>query len=147
MGQPQQFGNDDTRKHLEFIQSTVSRMSTASSVAKGWCLTVVTATVGFSVIERSRTGAALAFLATAMFGVLDVRYLREERKFRHLFDHARRGEIECYDMNAAAFADRQSPQHCENCGWASLARSWSVWGFYFPLLVLAVLAGARAFFR
>jgi len=147
VGNLPEYGDEDRRKHLEFIQSVLSRMSTASTVAKGWCLTVVTAAIGFSIIERSRTGAALAFVAAALFGVLDVRYLREERKFRQLFDHARRGEVECYDMDASSFADPDSAQYCDDCRWWSVARSWAVWSFYVPLLLLALVAGARAFFR
>ena len=135
---------DDRRKHLEFIQTVVGRMSTASSLAKGWCLTVATAALGFALTKNSRAVALLGFFAIGLFGFLDARYLREERKFRALYEDAREGRVGVYDMRTATYLDPSSAQFASNCQWRSVLRSWSLSAFYGPLLVVALAVAIRA---
>ena len=63
---------EDRRKHLDFIQAVVTRMSAASSSAKGWLLPVATATYGFALIQHSRAVALLGLAAVVLFMFLDV---------------------------------------------------------------------------
>ncbi len=135
---------DDRRKHLEFIQSVIGRMFTASSLAKGWCLTVATAALGFALTKNSRAVALLGLVAIGLFGLLDARYLREERKFRALYEDAREGRVDVYDMRTATYIDSSSAQFASNCQWRSVLRSWSLSAFYGPLLVVALAVVIRA---
>jgi hypothetical protein len=135
---------EDRRQHLEFIQTVVGRMSTASTLAKGWCLTVATAALGFAVTKNSRGVGLLGGFAIALFGFLDARYLREERKFRALYEDARRGRIERYDMDTRPYVEPANARFASTCQWRSVLQSWSLWAFYGPLLLVAVIVVVRA---
>lgn len=129
---------EDRRKHLEFIQTAIGRMSAASSLAKGWCLTVATAALGFALTKGSRSVALLALLGVGLFAVLDARYLREERKFRALYEGARLRTLDLYDMHTSAYVEKGNDRFDEQCGWYRVIRSWALWGFYGPLLAVGV---------
>jgi hypothetical protein len=129
---------EDLRKHLDFIQTAVGRMAAASSVAKGWCLTVATAAQGYALTKDANTVALLGVIAVAMFGYLDTRYLREERKFRALYEDARRGHVEAYDLRTSAYIDQDDLKYDARCSWSCVLRSWSVWTFYLPLIAVGV---------
>ncbi len=138
---------NDRAKHLEFIQTVVARMAAASGLAKAWCLTVATAALGYAVAKDASHVAWLAAFAVLMFGLLDARYLREERKFRCLYEDARQGRVELFDMRTKTYGDRKDPSYDRGCRWWSVVRSWSQWSFYGPILLVAVLilAGGRNF--
>lgn len=65
-----------------------------------------------------------------LFGLLDSYYLREERLFRCLYDEARTGAIEVYSMKKDAYAARYTRRQ--------VIHSWSVLGFYGPLLLVGL---------
>lgn len=77
---------DDRRKHLEFIQAAVTRMSSASSSTKGWLLPVVTATYGYALSKKAALVALLGITAVALFALIDANYLRQDKAFRKLYD-------------------------------------------------------------
>lgn len=77
---------DDHRKHLEFIQAVVTRMSAASSSAKGWLLPVVTAAYGYAIVKEAGSVALLGVAAVLLFALLDANYLRQEKAYRRLYD-------------------------------------------------------------
>lgn len=124
---------EDQRKHLDFIQSVISRLAASSAAAKGWGLTVATAAFGFSATMATPVVAGLGLVVVCFFGLLDSYYLREERLFRFLYDEARKGRVEVYSMNKDAYAQR--------CTQRQVVFSWSVlWGFYGPLAGVGVAA-------
>jgi hypothetical protein len=122
--------SEDQRKHLDFIQSVIARLASSSSTAKGWGLTVATAAFGFSATKSVPVVAGLGLVVVVFFGLLDSYYLREERLFRCLYDEARTGAIEVYSMKKDAYAER--------CTHRQVIRSWSVLGFYGPLLLVGL---------
>lgn len=77
--------NDD--KPLEFIQNIINRMANNSFILKGWSVTLVAGIIGFS-LTNSVTVAYLAFLPALIFWGLDAYYLRQERLYRELYNHA-----------------------------------------------------------
>lgn len=77
--------DEDRRKHLDYIQAAIARMSSASSSAKGWLLPVVTAAYGYAATKQEWAVALLGVLAVTLFGFLDANYLKHERRFRHLY--------------------------------------------------------------
>lgn len=139
MTQPTQVYSDDQRKHLELIQAIVARLSASSAAAKGWTLTVAGAGFGFSSIQREWYLALLATGAVVAFSILDASYLTEERRFRCLYEAARKCEIDVYSMDKDAYASRYSKP--------DTYFSWSVVGFYGPLVgvgyVVLLVALAR----
>ena len=68
-------------KHLEFIQAAIARMSTNSSLFKGWAITIASALAAFSAFNTKVALLAIALISTAMFCGLDGYYLWLERGF------------------------------------------------------------------
>lgn len=73
-------------KHLDYVQSVVSRMAHSSTQAKSWLLPVVTATFGYALTQQSETVAMLGIAAILLFGYMDASYLRQERAYRRLYN-------------------------------------------------------------
>src|SRR5690625_7464709 len=89
---PPQRDPEDTRKHLDFIQAIVTRISTASSTAKAWLLPVVTAAYGYALTQNAESVALLGDGATLLFAYLDANYLPQEKRFRSLYKNVTRGK-------------------------------------------------------
>ncbi len=85
--------NDETAKHLEFIQATVARMAGHSFLLKGWSVTLVAAVLAIAASRSCAGLAAVALLPAVSFWGLDAYYLRQERLFRRLYDAVRLGEV------------------------------------------------------
>ena len=77
--------DEDRRQHLAFIQAVITRMSAASSTAKGWLLPVATATYGYALTKDDGTIALLGIAAVLLFAMLDANYLRQEQAYRKLY--------------------------------------------------------------
>ena len=129
---------DARRQHLDFIQTAVGRMSSASAVAKGWALTIATAAYGYAGTNSSVVVALLGMFSVLLFATVDSRYLREERKYRLLFDAARRDAVEVYEMNATRYCGTLTRTECESIGWRKVVWSWSVRDYYGIILLVGV---------
>jgi hypothetical protein len=73
-------------KHLELVQSVISRMAQNSFQLKGWSITVATAIAAFAAKESSSGLATLALFPAISFWCLDAYYLRRERLYRRLHE-------------------------------------------------------------
>ena len=122
--------SDDQRRHLDFIQTAILRMSSSSVSAKGWGMTVAMTAFGFSSTAGLPFISLLGLAAVYFFAALDCRYLREEQLFRELYDHARRGLAEVYSMDRSSYR--------KSVPWSRIIRSWSVTGFYAPLAIIGL---------
>lgn len=147
---------EDKRKHLEFIQAVITRMSAAASTAKGWLLPVVTASYGFALTQRSGSVAFLGIFAVLVFAYVDASYLRQEKAYRRLYNVVARGEktVPAFSLNPADAdealpdADDGDPVAARRRARAARARSflpepavwlsWSIAPFYGALVVLGV---------
>jgi hypothetical protein len=100
---------DDNIKHLEFLQSTISRLTTNSFLIKGWTLTVAAAILGFAVSTSSRAVSLIALVMISAFWSLDAYLLRLERLFRRLYDAVsiRDASIPRFSMSIARFAQSE----------------------------------------
>lgn len=81
--------NEGQIKHLELIQRVITRMAQNSFTMKGWAVTLVSAIL---VVAREVAGweyLLIALLPAFVFWGFDAFYLRRERLFRNLYDHAR----------------------------------------------------------
>lgn len=76
-------------KHLEMIQSVVSRLAGNSFSIKGWSITLVAALIALAAKDANERYAAVALLPALCFWGLDAYYLREERLYRKLYDAVR----------------------------------------------------------
>lgn len=143
---------EDRRKHLDFIQAVVTRMSAASSGAKGWLLPVVTAAYGFALVQHSGSVAILGLVAVIVFAYLDAHYLDQERAYRRLYNVVAAGDerIRVYSLDPADADDPVSSVH--NIEQKPKARtiikrwtpewriwaSWSIAPFYGVLMLLGI---------
>lgn len=140
--QPEMNLSDDRRKHLEFIQAAVSRMAGGSALAKSWLLPVVTATYGYALANRLSSIAFLGVAAVLLFATLDAQYLRQERAFRALYRAASEGRVTTYEMANSSYYNKpngdEEDKRSENCGWDKVVFSWSLAGFYGPVVLFGL---------
>ena len=91
-------------KHLEMIQAVVTRLSNEGFVIKGWAVTLAGVVAGLAINAESWPLAMLGCLPTLAFWALDATFLRDERLFRALGEHVRKGSpgVEPFFMGATA---------------------------------------------
>lgn len=80
--------NNEKIKHLEFIQDVISRMAHNSFMIKNWCITVTIALLAISTNIGNVVFAIITIFTCVVFWFLDSYYLREERRYRILYDDA-----------------------------------------------------------
>ena len=128
--------SDGKKEYLQMIQEPICRMSTISAIFKGFAATIV---AGISLISYSTTSVlilGLSFLPVLAFGILDVYYLKLERKFRFLFDQVR------MDKHEIDFSMKLTNDPLEII--SAKARTWdcikspSIYLFY-PLMLLILV--------
>ena len=128
---------EDKRAYLQMLQEPICRMSTISAIFKGFAATIV---AGISAISYSTTNIwvlGLSFLPVFAFAILDVYYLKLERKFRFLFDQVR---LDKHDVDFSIMLT-SDPVEIVN----AKARTWdcikspSIYLFY-PVMLLVLVA-------
>ena len=80
---------DKREAHLAMIQGVINRLAQNSFLLKGWSVLLVSALLAVAASSSEDWILPVAFLPTAAFWGLDGYYLRQERLFRRLYDHAR----------------------------------------------------------
>ena len=76
-------------KHLEFIQNTITRMSTNSFIIKGWAITLISALFVLSQKDTNKNYVVLTHLAIPVFWYLNSYFLLQERKYREHYNIVR----------------------------------------------------------
>lgn len=131
MSKPQQSGisiSEDKRDYLALIQEPIGRLSTASSVFKGFAATIVTGIAALSYSEIELKLLILSFIPILAFAALDVFYLRLEKRYRGLYNDILTGKhpvnysITLPTEKAALKRAKASVGHC--------LLSPSIWLFY-----------------
>lgn len=146
--------DEDRRQHLAFIQAVVTRMSSASSSAKGWLLPVVTATYGYALTQHGAVIAFLGIAGVALFALLDANYLRQEKAYRRLYVTVanKTRPVPAFTLDPAEADDPPSPGAPARKrlrvavdrwvpGWP-VWLSWSIAPFYGCLLLMGLLIAA-----
>lgn len=132
---------EDKRQHLSFAQDIITRMAQSSANAKSWFLPVATATYGYAFTQSSVAVAVLGIVATVVFGILDIGYLRTERKYRDLYERIAIGDSDVprYSLNFKKPGDTRKSSLLEHC---SVVTTWAIWPFYGAFLVTGIVAFA-----
>lgn len=122
---------ENKRKHLEMIQSIISRMANHSFYIKGWCIALVSALFALAAAKDTNIKLILvAFIPAIMFWSLDAYYLRQERLFRKLYDKVRSTTDETdFSMNTL-------PVALETASWLRVAFSLTLGLFYGVIMVV-----------
>jgi hypothetical protein len=148
--------DEDRRQHLGFIQAVITRMSAASSTAKGWLLPVVTVTYGYALTQNDGSIALLGIAAVGLFAMLDANYLRQEQAYRRLYDTVarKRRPVPSFTLDPSEADD--PPQADAPPGkkirvwvgrWLPASRvwlSWSIAPFYGGLVFVGLLIALTA---
>ncbi|WP_456739410.1 hypothetical protein [Bradyrhizobium sp. USDA 376] len=116
-------------KHLEMLQGLVTRMAGYGASFKSYCITVVTAVVGFALTAHKPNVIWLALLPLVAFALADAQYLRVERRFRAVFNLVRKegwDQMPTFEINL---------EHAPTHSYLSALLSWSIVGFYAPLTI------------
>lgn len=149
---------EDRRKHLDFIQATITRMSAASTTTKSWMLPILTATYGYALAQSARPVALLGIAAAMLFAYLDANYLRQEKRFRRLYKAVAEGSnrIAAFSLNPDDVTPEENGRSTEE--WARwmprwinrlipgpvVWASWAVGPFYAALVGLGIVIALKA---
>ena len=127
---------DGKKEYLQMLQEPICRMSTISAIFKGFSATIVS---GISALSYSTTNVwilGLSFLPVLAFAILDVYYLKLERKFRFLFDQVRTGKRDI-DFSIQLTNDPLEIINAKARTWDCI-KSPSIYLFY-PLMLIILL--------
>lgn len=131
---------DDLQKHLEFIQGVIERHAHTSFVLKGWSITLVAAVFLLTARGTEPTLAVVAgLLPVFSFWGLDAYYLRQERMYRALYDHVRKGAKMAPDLNGRFSLDAKPFRSAVPGRWRTLLAP-SIVGFYATVLSVVIVA-------
>lgn len=86
--------SDTTITYLQMIQATIDRMSTSSAIFKGFAASIVAGVSAISFGNINKWILLLSFIPVGCFLILDIYYLRLEKRFRFLYNRVRTGEKE-----------------------------------------------------
>ncbi|MFE2064237.1 hypothetical protein ACFXDH_17830 [Streptomyces sp. NPDC059467] len=119
-------------KHLEFIQSSIGRLSNNSFMIKGWMMTLTSAFLGFAITQQEWEFAISALAPILGFWSLDAYFLQQERMFRALYNEVRSSVVYAdeFSMDAGKYRAQTS--------WISTATSQTLASFYGVISLVAV---------
>ena len=125
--------------YLQMIQEPIGRMSTASAIFKGFAATIVAGIAALSYSEVNTWVLGLSFVPALLFALLDIYYLKLEKKYRYLYEQVRTDEHEV-DFSMKLTKDNKAAKaRVSDC-----IKSPSVWLFY-PAMI--AILGAVIYFR
>lgn len=128
--------NEDQRKHLEFLQNSITRMNTNSFQLKGLMVTIVAALLAVYSTNTKVEYIYITLPVILIFLFLDSFYLMQERKMRGVYKCVaginEEIKIKLYDFPLNNFkGNRYSYLEC--------IFSWTTFGLYIPVFVIMVV--------
>jgi hypothetical protein len=129
-------------KYMDMVQAIIARLANYGATLKNYCVTLVTAICGFSVTLQRPLVAVIALMPILVFALLDAQFLRNERRFRRLYDMTRKSDwatMPSFEINLT---------NAPKVGYWSCLQSWSILAFYAPLAVATITTSlvARHFY-
>jgi hypothetical protein len=98
-------------KHLEMLQTVITRLGKNSFQLKGWCVTLVSALLALGSKDANKKLILVAYYPVLMFWMLDSYFLWQERLFRGLYDLVRKTSEDDIDfsMDTSVVREETSP--------------------------------------
>ena len=131
---------ENKTKHLEFVQSVITRMNTNSFQLKGWMITIVSALLALYASSSNCNYIFVAIVPTLVFWFLDAYYLQQERKFRGLYEDIVNDMIKPFSMPIKDYkyikTNRVSKKYC----YCNAFFSPTIWPLY-GIIVIALIVG------
>ena len=121
--------------HLQIIQGVIQRMASNSASCKTWCVTIVAAILVLAGEKENPKLVCIALMPTILFGALDVYYLGLEKGFRKSYNDF----IEKLHSERLVASDLYSMTPTGGRRLLESMTSFSIWGFYVTLILLAML--------
>ncbi len=93
--------SDDKRKHLEFIQGVINRLSSNTFLFKGWSVTIIVAVFSAMITTGNYELVWVLLGSIIVFWSIDAYYLMLERAYRSLYDDVVNSatRVTAYSMN------------------------------------------------
>ncbi len=127
--------------HMSMIQGIITRLETNAFTLKAIAMTLATAVLAFSgaVKNPSWVYPLAGCFPVIIFWIMDAKYLRLCRLFRHLFNAVRLGEVnEPFEMNIKPYFDKEQSV-------LRIVFSWSVFWFYFSIIIAFTIVSCYFF--
>lgn len=124
---------DNKLKHLEFIQNTITRMSTNSFIIKGWTITLISALFVLAQKDSNITYAILTYIAVPIFWYLNAFFLLQERRYRSLYDDVRLKDERIIDFSMDAKSYNTGENTIKEC-----LKADTIWPIYFLMLLIPI---------
>ena len=124
-------------KHLEMIQSIITRMNQNSFMLKGWMITIVSALLAIYADKGKIAYLLVSIFPILVFWFLDAYYLQQERKFRGIYnDIVEEKDIPAFKMPIGEYNKKK------DCKYSYCDVFWSktIAGLYCTILVAIVIA-------
>lgn len=120
--------------YLQMIQEPITRMSTASAIIKGFAATIVAGVASVPYDDINIWVLALAFTPVLLFAILDIYYLKLEKRYRHLYEEVRTNKREVDFSLKTPTDDTTAHARVLDC-----IKSPSFWLFY-PAMIAILFA-------
>ncbi len=126
---------ENKRQHLEFIQTTISRMASNLFFLRGWTISLVAALFALFVKDANHDYIFVVYFPVIIFWILDGYFLSQERLFRALYNHVRKLDEKEIDFSM----DTSEYKKDERNGWLYSMFSSTLLFFYAPLVAIMLL--------
>lgn len=124
--------SEDQRKHLALIQAVITRMAGNSFLIRGWSVMLVSALFALAAKDADRAFVVVSYFPCVIFWCLDAFYLSQERKFRSLYEVARKAPSTDFGMNTKATEEARDT-------WASAVFSTTMLMFHGAIIAVISL--------
>lgn len=131
-------------QYLTMVQNIISRMASYSVAVKGSCVALLSALFVFMApgvsipLDRLALSLILFVAASIAFCAFDAKYLQQERRYRALYADMLADDDGTYDKSMTM----PEPSYCSRSHYAQCFFSWSAFGFYSVLCLIALGAFA-----
>lgn len=132
-------------KHLEFIQSTITRMNQNSFQIKGWMITLVSALLALYASSERVVYILIAIVPAVVFWFLDAYYLQQERRFRGVYNDVAGLSPDDSRINVREFEMPIQKYQCGKYCYLNVLFSRMIFPLYGIVIVGLVIAFALLF--
>ena len=132
-------------KHLEFIQSTITRMNQNSFQIKGWMITLVSALLALYASSEKVVYILIAIVPAIVFWLLDAYYLQQERRFRGVYNDVAGLSPDDSRINVREFEMPIQKYQCGQYWYFNVLFSRTIFPLYGIVIVGLVVAFALLF--
>lgn len=126
-------------KHLEMIEAIIERMAKNSFQLKAWTITLVSAIMALTLQSADRCFMICAFVPIVGFWLLDSYYLRQERKYRRLYQIVAKKQENEIDFNLDASCVPEENYKPQRLGFFRSIFSISESFFYLAMIAVVVI--------